>query len=134
MLQLLAGLLFPEIENCQGGLINTSVFHLTQNVKMTFPNSQFVLNLKISYFQGCDFVHYTLFYINVSKMYIIYIIFYFCTLYIIFVKRVHYFINYTLFFEFLCKTRCAGEANKKVVMGGFLKIILCIVIIILPEF
>ena len=34
-------------------------------------------------FQGCDFVHYTLFYINVSKMYIIYIIFDFCTLYII---------------------------------------------------
>ena len=67
-------------------------------------------------------------------MYIIYIIFDFCTLYIIFVKHVHYFINYTLFFKFLCKTRCAGEANKKVVMGGFLKIILCIVIIMLPEF
>lgn len=59
--------------------------------------------------QGCDFVHYTLFYINVSKMYIIYIIFDFCTLYIIFVKHVHYFINYTLFFKFLCKTRCAGS-------------------------
>ena len=59
--------------------------------------------------QGCDFVHYTLFYINVSKMYIIYIFFDFCTLYIIFVKHVHYFINYTLFLKFLCKTRCAGS-------------------------
>ncbi len=59
--------------------------------------------------QGCDFVHYTLFYINVSKMYIIYIIFDSCTLYIIFVKHVHYFINYTLFFKFLCKTRRAGS-------------------------
>ena len=64
---------------------------------------------RIRCLQGCDFVHYTLFYINVSKMYIIYIIFDFCTLYIIFVKHVHYFINYTLFFKFLCKTRCAGS-------------------------
>ena len=66
-------------------------------------------NCFVCHSQGCDFVHYTLFYINVSKMYIIYIIFYFCTLYIIFVKHVHYFINYTLFFKFLCKTRCAGS-------------------------
>ena len=64
--------------------------------------------------QGCDFVHYTLFYINVSKMYIIYIIFDFCTLYIIFVKHVHYFINYTLFFKFLCKTRCAGSQERPI--------------------
>ena len=37
-------------------------------------------------------------------------------------------INYALSFKFLCKARCAGETKKKVVMGGFLKIILCNVI------
>ena len=75
-------------------------------VEVLKPN---LLSYHEQYLQGCDFVHYTLFYINVSKMYIIYIIFDFCTLYIIFVKHVHYFINYTLFFKFLCKTRCAGS-------------------------
>ena len=55
---------------------------------------------KPRYNQGCDFVHYTLFYINASKMYIIYIflIFVHYTLFLsnmyIILLIIHYFSNF----------------------------------------
>ena len=56
--------------------------------------------------QGCCFIHYTLFYINASKMYTIYIIF--VILYIIFVKQRHR--HY--FSKFLCEMQCLCQRGQ----------------------